>query len=94
MDFIDYKLLHFLIEDKTIIKRQKEKNILLQINQLTVKDSAFTRTYVFNTKKDLVKIINTKLGTNKTETIDIISLKFDHNYDLDKEKWIKNKVKM
>lgn len=94
IDFIDYKLLRYLFEDTTIIKRQKEDNITLQDNQLVIKDIKFTRTFVFNSANKLVQIINVDIKSNKTQTLTISSLAIDKQYNLEKENWMKGKLKL
>jgi hypothetical protein len=94
IDFIDYKLLRYLFEDTTIIKRQKEDNITLQDNQLVIKDTKFTRTFVFNSANKLVQIINVDNKSNKTQTLTISSLAIDKQYHMEKENWMKGKLKL
>jgi hypothetical protein len=94
IDFVDYKLLRYLFEDKELIKRQKNENIVYEPNKLIVNDSAFTRTFTFNSKNELVQIINTNLKSDKTHIIDILSLNIEQRYNLEKERWMieKNEV--
>lgn len=91
MDFVDYKLLRYLFEDKELIKRQKNENIIYKPNQLIINNSAFTRTFTFNSKNELVQIINTNLKSDKTHTIDILSLNIEQKYNLEMERWMMEK---
>lgn len=91
IDFVDYKLVRYLFEDKELIKRQKNENIIHKPNQLIVNDSAFTRTFTFNPKNELIQIINTNLKSYKTHTIDILFLNIEQKYNLEKERWLMEK---